>query len=110
LVIFISLFACFEIRPVSTRQLFRGFVCQTLLVVGGQHFAGDGCSGLHDQASNFAFQFGQHAGVIRSSGFARFGNDLFRGGNGFLRFTFLNFGSGGASVFNGLVRLCVGLR
>ena len=47
--------------------------------------------------------------MIRGGGFARFGDDLLGGGNGFLRFRFLDLRRSGAGFFNQLVRLRIGL-
>ena len=64
---------------------------------------------MHDQPADFAFEFGQHAGVIRRGGFAGFGDDLFGCGDGFLGFLFLDPGGGGAGFLDEFGRLGVGL-
>ena len=52
-------------------QLLFRFLGEPALVFGGQHLAGDGRGGLHDQPADFAFQLGEHPRMVLRGGFAR---------------------------------------
>ncbi len=80
------------------------------MIFRGEDFAGDGSGGLHDEAADLAFEFGEHACVVRRGSFASFGDDLLGSGDGLLRFLFLDFGGRGARFFNQFCRLGAGLR
>ena len=91
-------------------DLLCGFFGQTTPVFRCQNFAGDGGSRLDNEAADFTSEFGEHAGVILGGSFAGLGDDLFRGGDGLLRFLLLHACSSSASLFNELAGLGIGLN
>ena len=91
------------------RQLFLRFLGQPPLVVRRQNFAGDRRGRLHDQPANFTFQLGEHPLVFQRGGFARPGHDLFRGGDGFLRFLLAHARGGDSRFLDQLVGQVIGL-
>ena len=79
------------------------------MVFHRQNPAGDLCGRLDHQPSDFAFQLRQHPRVVLRGGVARLGDDLFGGGDGFLRFLLLHARCGRAGFFDQLVGLKIGL-
>ena len=63
---------------------------------------------MHDQPAHFTFQVGKHPLVVPDGGFARLDHDLFRGGDGFLRFLLAHARGGGPRLLDQFVRLVIG--
>ena len=81
-----SRLACLVIFIVTTASCLGRFLGQASLIFRGQNLAGDRGRGLHHQPADFAFELGQHAGVVLGGGLARLDHDLFGGGDGLLGF------------------------
>ena len=66
-------------------QFLGCFLGQAPLIFRRQNLADDYGRGLYHQPPDFAFEFGEHAGIVLSRRLPRLGQDLFSDNDGFLR-------------------------